>query len=227
MNSQDKAIVYDDSCPMCQLYTQGFVRAGMLKQENRIAFSCLPTLPVAHQIDMQRSRHEIPLIDMKGGKTLYGLDSLLYMIGSRMPLLARIGKFAPIYFFFTYFYAFISYNRRVIIQAPKTMHGFNCAPDFHVVYRLSFIALGLACGVYYFGISWQYALYVALAHYALPFLPKHQRTELLGQLAVSTFIGLLFLPLHFTVGVVAFLLSYGWRLSNSFQNLYVVMKNKL
>ncbi len=217
MNTQKKAILYDDNCPMCRLYTQGFVKAGMLEAENRIPFSCVNENPQVKNIDLDRSRHEIPLIDLEGGKTLYGLDTLLFMIGTRLPFLAYIGRLNGIYHFFKIFYAFISYNRRVIIQSSNTNTGFDCAPDFHAGYRLSFIGLAFLLGGYFFGVSWQYTLSVIVAHYLLPFLKKYERTELLGQFSVSIFIGLLFLPFHFWAGVGAFLASYLWRIKTHFK----------
>ena len=36
---EDKVIVYDDSCPMCKIYTYWFVAVGLLKQENRVGFA--------------------------------------------------------------------------------------------------------------------------------------------------------------------------------------------
>lgn len=194
---------------MCQLYTQGFVQAGMLKPENRIAFTCLPA-QYAPQIDLDRSRHEIALLDVQGGKTLYGLDSLLYMIGTRLPTLARIARFAPFYFFFKALYALVSYNRRVIIQAkPK---AFDCAPDFHAGYRLAFIVLAYVWSSFVLGIPLLYLLGIIAGHYALPFLGKHQRTELLGQLAVSLVVACLLACLHPVAGWLAGALSYALRL---------------
>jgi len=205
MNAEDKAIVYDDSCPMCRLYTQGFVQAGMLKANNRVAFSCLQELPVANQLDITRSRHEIPLIDLKGRKTLYGLDSLLFMISCRMPILASIGRFAPLYWLFKYVYAFVSYNRRVIIQAKKASQG---------GYRIAFILLAMTVGCYGFGIDARYVFCLSALHYALPFLGKYQRTELLGQLAASVLIGVFFLSFHTIIGRSVLAVGYVWRLKH-------------
>ena len=36
---ENKVIVYDDSCPMCKIYTYWFVAVGLLKQENRVGFA--------------------------------------------------------------------------------------------------------------------------------------------------------------------------------------------
>ena len=37
-----KIIIYDDVCPMCKAYTEGFVQLGWLPLENRIGFSQVP-----------------------------------------------------------------------------------------------------------------------------------------------------------------------------------------
>jgi len=73
----NKVILYDDHCPMCALYTRGFVKWGVLDQQNRVAFTeagrlLNPEAP-ATQLDALRARHEIPLIDLAGGPTLYGV----------------------------------------------------------------------------------------------------------------------------------------------------------
>lgn len=210
MNTEEKAIIFDKNCPMCALYTQGFVSAGMLKPENRVPFTCLPEA-YQGQIDIDRSRHEIALVDVQGGKTLYGLDSLLYLIGTRLPTLARIGRWKPLYIFFSWLYAFVSYNRRVIIQAPKTT-GLDCAPDFHAGYRGAFIGFVILLTLFFLKIDFQIIACVVFGHYLLPFLPKHARTELLGQLAVSILIGMIcgaFLPI---LGILLGSLSYALRL---------------
>jgi len=35
----NKALFYDDNCPLCKAYTAAFVKGGLLKAKNRIAFS--------------------------------------------------------------------------------------------------------------------------------------------------------------------------------------------
>lgn len=62
----DNIIIYDDSCPMCQMYTQGFVKLDILKSEHRMGFSAVPD-HLANEIDLDRSRHEIPLYNRATG----------------------------------------------------------------------------------------------------------------------------------------------------------------
>ena len=59
---ESKVIIYDDSCPMCKLYTYWFVAWGFLAPENRIGFATAPANIISH-VDLDRGRHEIPLFD--------------------------------------------------------------------------------------------------------------------------------------------------------------------
>ncbi len=79
---QSKVIIFDDSCPMCKLYTWWFVAWGFLKAENRIGFASAPPEVTAH-VDLDRGRHEIPLFDRSSKQTIYGLDALTFILGSR------------------------------------------------------------------------------------------------------------------------------------------------
>ena len=64
---------------MCSAYTNGFVHLGMIKKENRLNFSTL-TPNISEKIDMNRSRNEIPLIEIGTGRVWYGIDALLEIL---------------------------------------------------------------------------------------------------------------------------------------------------
>lgn len=151
--AEHKVIVYDDTCPMCSLYTKAFVQTGMLKAENRIGFSQLEHNELIGALDPVRSRHEIPLLDREGGATLYGVDALVYILRQRLPFIAWAMKVPGVAASVRELYAVISYNRRVIIPSSGRTTGVDCTPDFHTGYRLIFIAfalLFLACAVLLF-----------------------------------------------------------------------------
>lgn len=139
-----KAIIYDDSCPMCRWYTGEFVRLGFLKEEGRCSFSELSKSEWMDNIDMDRSRDEIPLVDLKGGATLYGIDSLSYLLGQRLPFIPKVLSYRPIRWFFTRFYKLISYNRREIAASPPSTKGIDCTPHFNLFYRLLYIFLSIS-----------------------------------------------------------------------------------
>lgn len=136
-----KAIVYDDQCPLCQWYTGEFVKYGMLHQENRLTFRNLHKHADINQIDLERAKSEIPLVDLQGNQTLYGIDSLIYLLKTKFPNLMQLAKVKPIYWFFKRLYFLVSFNRRIISGAHKTFYVCDCTPPFSLKYRLAYLAL--------------------------------------------------------------------------------------
>jgi predicted DCC family thiol-disulfide oxidoreductase YuxK len=141
-----KIIIYDDVCPMCKAYTEGFVHLGWLPLENRVGFSQVPQT-ILDQIDSDRARHEIPLFDTETGETLYGKDALFYILGEQMPVFKPLFKFPPFRALIFCFYQIITYNRRIIAGSPTPKNGFDCAPDFHPFYRWLYIGLAMLLSV--------------------------------------------------------------------------------
>ncbi|MCC7466724.1 MAG: hypothetical protein IT261_10665 [Saprospiraceae bacterium] len=137
-NLDQKVIVYDDACPMCKAYTAGFVKAGWLKQ--RTGFSNISP-DLMSGIDLNRARHEIPLLDTKTGEVTYGLQALFLILGERMPLLRPLFRakwFAALWY---PIYQIITYNRRIIAGSSAPVSGFDCAPDVNLFYRWLYILL--------------------------------------------------------------------------------------
>lgn len=137
--TENKAIIYDDTCPLCKWYTHKFIQFGMLKKENRLSFSELNETGIITQVEMPRGKHEIPLIDLNGGETIYGIDSLVFILKQKMPFIGTVMKFPPVYSFFKALYSMVSYNRRVIVAAPASECGIDCTPDFSKKYRFIFL----------------------------------------------------------------------------------------
>src|SRR5258705_13000024 len=126
---EKKVIVYDDECPMCSAYTNLFVKLGWIKEENRLAFSDLPGYGLMEQIDLEKARHFIPLIDLDGGETLYGVDALAYILMQRLFFIRIVMKIPGAEWFFKRLYKIISYNRRIVIPCNACTSKFDCAPD--------------------------------------------------------------------------------------------------
>jgi predicted DCC family thiol-disulfide oxidoreductase YuxK len=136
-----KALVYDNSCPMCNWYSGKFVDAGMLEDKNRVAF-CEINNEMAQRIDLNKAKNEIPLVDLNGGKTLYGVDSLIAILSPRKPWVAISMKFPPAYWLAKQAYRMVSYNRRLISPLPKTVTTDPVQPDFRLKYRLIYVLFG-------------------------------------------------------------------------------------
>ena len=136
-----KTIIYDDNCPLCAAYTGAFVKFDLLeKEEGRLGFEHVPG-EIFCQLDLDRARHEIPLLDRETGEVTYGKDALFQILGHRWPALKPVFSFAPFRLFIHLLYQLITYNRRVIAGSKAPEQGFDCAPDFNIFWRWAYIAL--------------------------------------------------------------------------------------
>ncbi len=129
--------IYDDACPMCKGYTGVF---RTLDWSDRRAFSTLKTDEVP-ALDLDRGRHEIPLINLRTGEIRYGLEAMTTVIGNALPHLKPLVRSRLLLTLFKPWYWLITYNRRIIAGTKPPPTGFDCAPDFHPGWRLAYIAL--------------------------------------------------------------------------------------
>lgn len=133
-------IIYDDECPMCDLYTKGFVQSGMLDPNGRVPFSKMND-ELSNIIDRKRSCNEIALVDLESHKVLYGIDSLFAVISNRFGLLKGLFGFKPFRWTMKKLYSFISYNRKVIVPGKVFEEQNSCVPSFSMKYRWAYIII--------------------------------------------------------------------------------------
>jgi len=144
---ESKVIIYDDLCPLCNAYTGCFLHLGWLK--HRTGFAEAPP-ELLQAIDLDRARHEIPLHDTATGETVYGLDALFLILGSRFPMLRPLFSSRLLRAVLRQLYQIITYNRRVIAGSGAPANGFDCAPDVNLPYRWLYIGLAVMGGVVLF-----------------------------------------------------------------------------
>lgn len=136
---ENQTLLYDEDCPLCNLYTTGFIKAGMLDVNGKKPFSDL-TYEEQIFIDVTRASNEIALVDNENKIVLYGIDSLLKVVGNSFPWIEKIGTISPIKFLLKKLYSFISYNRKVIIPNGKeNRKALQCVPTFSYKYRILYI----------------------------------------------------------------------------------------
>ena len=136
---QNQTLLYDKDCPLCYVYTSGFIKAKMLDDNGRKAY-CDLTNEEQNFIDLKRASNEIALFDNKNKTVIYGIDSLLKVIGNSMPWVEKIGNLKLIKFGLKKLYSFISYNRKVIIPSKEDQtQTLQCVPDFNYKYRYTYI----------------------------------------------------------------------------------------
>jgi predicted DCC family thiol-disulfide oxidoreductase YuxK len=135
---KDHVVLFDAECPMCSVYTKAFVKTGMLDHNGRSAYQAMPqnACPV---YDRQRAVNEIALVNLKNGEVTYGIKSLFKIIGNACPVFAPLFAFKPFIWLMGKIYAFISYNRRVIIPAAKEEADFAYQPTFKMHYRIAYL----------------------------------------------------------------------------------------
>jgi predicted DCC family thiol-disulfide oxidoreductase YuxK len=134
-------IIYDDECPLCDLYTGGFVRSGMLNECGRTPFRTVDP-EIDKFIDRRRACNEIALVNKEDGRVLYGTESLFAIIGNSFPIFKGLFKFPPFVWLINKLYSFISYNRKVIIPGAVFEGKSSCVPDYNLKYRWAYVIAG-------------------------------------------------------------------------------------
>ncbi len=144
---ENHIILFDAECPMCKAYTKALVKTGMLDNNGRSSYqSELNTFcPI---IDKQRAVNEIALVNLKNGEVTYGIKSLFKVISNACPVFKPLFLFKPFIWLMGKIYAFIAYNRRVIIPAAETGNSFAYQPTFKIHYRVAYLLFTWFCTGY-------------------------------------------------------------------------------
>lgn len=130
-------ILYDADCPMCKLYTNQFVKSGLLDMDGRHSYQDMPET-VCPYVDRQRAVNEIALVNTKTGEVNYGVESLFKIIGHSFPVFATLFSWRPFIWLMSKLYRFISYNRRVIAPAPIDGNN-DVNPSFSLKHRIAYL----------------------------------------------------------------------------------------
>lgn len=137
MLSNHKLLV-DNECRMCHIYRKSFVKLGMAETECMIAYQSQEASSYS-EIDQERARNEIALLDLNTGEATYGLASLVKILTQKSPKLKKVLEHPVIFRPLQVLYWVISYNRKVIAPAQINPNQRNCNPDFHLGYRWAYI----------------------------------------------------------------------------------------
>ena len=130
-------ILFDEECPMCRMYTKAFVSTGLLEKEGRSAYQELPA-QVCPMVDRQRAANEIALVNQETGEVTYGIESLFKIFAQVMPFFGPLFRFKPFVWIMSKVYAFIAYNRRVIVP-PSKEQTYQFQPTFKLHYRIAYL----------------------------------------------------------------------------------------
>jgi len=139
---KNKILVYDDNCPLCTWYSGLFVKYGFLNADGRKPFSTLND-DLLSKIDFDKSRNEIPLVDISTNNVLYGIDALLEILDQKIPFIKATGNFAPLKWTLKKLYKLISFNRKVIVAKKCGPGRIDCSPDNNYLFRFIFLTVSL------------------------------------------------------------------------------------
>lgn len=137
-----KVLIYDADCPLCRAYTKGLVLTGALPAEDRVTSHAITDPALIDRLDPVRQRHEIPFVDLDTGEAQYGVEAILTITQGRWPRFTRFLRDTLLFELGKRFYAFVSYNRRLLFPAPpERPHLMDLTPDFDLGYRIGFLVL--------------------------------------------------------------------------------------
>lgn len=139
MLSNNKLLI-DQNCPLCKVYGTCFTKMGLIDSKT-VSYYQTVDAEIFHQIDADRAKSEVALIDSKTGKTVYGIDAFIKILAGNRRFLIRFFNQPIIHFFLTKLYRFISYNRHVIAGSHSPSNGRNCVPAVHLGYRWLYVIL--------------------------------------------------------------------------------------
>ena len=146
-------ILFDAECPICNAYTKVLVNKNLLNEEGRSSYQELKP-EACPMLNRQRAANEIALVNKETGEVTYGIESLLKIYSVRIPILKQLLLFRPFVHLMSKAYAFIAFNRRVIIPAPTLNNAFQIQPTFRLDYRIAYLV-----------ITWGITAFI-LSHYA-------------------------------------------------------------
>lgn len=140
---QNQTLFYDEDCPLCQTYTTAFIHYKMLEDHGRKPYSEIHT-PEFDFVNRNRAANEIALVNHETKTVVYGIDSILKVIGNSFPWMEKVGHWKPVYGFLTSLYRFISYNRKVILLIKENKAvKLRCEPSFNIPYRVAYLLFGI------------------------------------------------------------------------------------
>ena len=131
-------ILYDAECPMCKMYTSAFTHIGMLDKTGAQPYQQM-SAKFCPFVDQKRAVNEIALVNNSTGEVTYGIQSLFKVLGNAMPVFIPLFAFQPFIWLMTKLYAFISYNRKVVIPSAVNEQSQGLQPDFKLTYRLVYL----------------------------------------------------------------------------------------
>jgi len=130
-------LLFDAECPICEAYSRAVVKSGLINNGGRKAYQQELNVQSCPMIDRQRAVDQIALVNLETGEVSYGAESILRLYAAEYPLFSKMLTFRPLMWILNKLYAFLSFNRRVII--PPTREAYNLQPALKLHYRVAYL----------------------------------------------------------------------------------------
>ncbi len=229
---KNRKLLIDQDCPMCNIYGKCFSKIGLIDKNTISPYQTIQH-SYANQIDMERAKNEIALLDTETSTTHYGIDAMIEIVAHRSTFFKKLLHSQLIYAFLLRLYRFISYNRKVIYPTLKNDKVRDCTPEVNKKYRWSYIIFaaiftGLVLNQFAFYLnaqlgwehSWVREFMICFGQIgwqmtAISFFKKDKTLEYLGNMSTVSMIGgILLLPVllanyYFPISLVGLIAMFG------------------
>ena len=148
MNTLDnKWIIYDGNCGLCLNSKKWLTRFGIIPEKKCRNYYELDEGSKA-KIDINHFSYEMALVDDQSNKTMYGLEGIIYVLGTKFRWILFIKPEGLLFKVLDFIYHTISYNRYFFFPR-KMAFKCDCEPPLVWKYFLSwvFFGLGIATGL--------------------------------------------------------------------------------
>jgi predicted DCC family thiol-disulfide oxidoreductase YuxK len=135
----NKLIIYDSNCKVCSFLRSFVLRFTAIPESKIKSFNNLDAAWL-NNVDTDKFRNGMALLDTAGGKTIYGTDGIAYIFSSQYKIAEFFFKSRIVRTLFNALYKTTAYNR-YIMATPKSKFECDCFPDKVAKYRLSYIAI--------------------------------------------------------------------------------------
>ncbi len=229
---KNRKLLIDKDCPMCNIYGKCFSEIGLIDKNTISPYQTIHDF-YANQIDMERAKNEIALLDTETATTHYGIDAMIEILAHHSTLFKKFLYSQLIYAFLLRLYRFISYNRKVIYPTLKNENLRDCTPEVNTKYRwfyIIFVAIftGLVLNQFAFHLNarlgWEHTWVreflicfgqIGWQLVAISFFKKNKRLDYLGNMSTVSMIGgILLLPVilvnyYFPISLIGLTSMFG------------------
>lgn len=229
---KNRKLLIDKDCPMCKIYGKCFSKIGLIDKNTVTPYQTIHDF-YANQIDMERAKNEIALLNTETSTTHYGIDAMIEIVAQGSTFFKEILHSRLVYAFLLRLYRFISYNRKVIYPTLKNENTRDCTPEVNKKYRWSYIVFvaiftGLVLNQFAFHLNarmdwehtWVREFIICFGQIgwqlaAISFFKKNKTLEYLGNMSTVSMIGgILLLPVllanyYFPISLVGLIAMFG------------------